>query len=105
MGLNKSLIPLVKEDAPYTDAAPDLFGSEFAKRSKEFLEQVKTTRSSLPAKSHYSGSNYSGSNSGNKGKSLFRRGQSSGRTWAYKRGGASNQYRGRGDQQTRDIKN
>ena len=42
MGLNKSLLPLVKEDAPYTDAAPDLFGSEFAKRSKEFLEQVKT---------------------------------------------------------------
>ena len=55
-GLNKSLLPLVKEDAPYTDAAPDLFGSEFAKRSKEFLEQVKTIRSSLPTKTHYSGS-------------------------------------------------
>ena len=49
--LNKSLMPLIKDDAPYADAAPELFGPDFAKRSKEFLEQVKTIRSSLPTKS------------------------------------------------------
>ena len=53
--VNKALIPLVKDDAPYTDAAPDLFGSEFSKRSKEFLKQVKTIRSSLPTKQRQKG--------------------------------------------------
>ncbi len=104
--LNKSLMPLVKDDTPYMDAAPDLFGSDFAQRSKEFLEQVKAIRSSLPTRS-----------SGNpdyKGKPLFRKGQSSGRTGAYNRGGASNQYRpnqyrsfrgGRGDRRAHQDKN
>ena len=84
-GVNKSLIPLVKDDSPYVDAAPDLFGPDFAKRSKEFLDQVKMIRSSLPTKGH---------NPENKGRPLFRKGQSSGRTGAFKRGGASISYTG-----------
>lgn len=35
--INKSLLPLVKDDVPYMEAAPELFGADFAKRSKEFL--------------------------------------------------------------------
>ena len=34
--INKLLLPLVKEDQPYADSSPDLFGADFAKRSKEF---------------------------------------------------------------------
>ena len=37
----KSMMPLVKDDAPYADTTPDLFGSELSKQSKELLEQVK----------------------------------------------------------------
>ncbi len=99
--LNKSLLPLVKEDTPYMEAAPDLFGSDFAKRSKEFLEQVKTIRSSLPAKP--SGHHHPYDKRGSK--PLFRRGQSSGRTGPYKRGGAFKYDRSRGDRQSHDNKN
>lgn len=80
--VNKSLVPLVKEDKDYVDAYPDLFGADFAKRSKEFLDQVKALRSSLPNKSEV----YK--------KPLFRKGQSSGRTGAFRRGGGPNQFRG-----------
>ena len=76
--INKSLLPLVKEDSSYSDVSPDLFGADFAKRSKDFLDQVKALRSSMPSKDYK--------------KSLFRKGQSSGRTGANYRGGASNRY-------------
>ena len=56
----------MRDDAPYTDAALDLFGSEFPKRSKEFLEQEKTIRSSLPTIAYTTET---------KGKSHFRGGQ------------------------------
>ena len=29
---NKSLVPIVKEDQPYANASPDLFGTNFAKK-------------------------------------------------------------------------
>ena len=45
---NKSLLPLVKEDKDFTGTAPNLFGTDFAKRSKEFTDQIKEMRSSLP---------------------------------------------------------
>ena len=88
--VNKSLLPLVKEDGPYVNAAPDLFGADFAKRSKEFLDQVKAMRSSLPAKGDYR-------------KPLFRKGQPSERGTANKwRGGASFNFKGsRGGRHTR----
>ena len=47
--INKSLLPLVKEDSSYSDVSPDLFGADFAKRSKDFLDQVKALRSSTPS--------------------------------------------------------
>ena len=37
----------MKEDQPYINASPDLFGAEFAKNSKDFLDQVKALWSSL----------------------------------------------------------
>ena len=30
-GINKTLLPLAKDDAAFSDAPPDLFGPEFAK--------------------------------------------------------------------------
>ena len=48
--VNKALLPLVKEDDHFAGASPNLFGPDFAKRSKEFLEQVKALRSSLPVR-------------------------------------------------------
>ena len=96
--INKSLMPLVQEDEPYANSAPELFGADFAKKSKEFLDQVTALRSSLPKSKPQGGNTYR--------KPLFRKGQSSERTWAYKRGGAPGQYRrGRGDRQTRQDKN
>ena len=74
--IKKSLLPLVKEDSSYFDVSPDLFGADFAKRCKDFLDQVKAMRSSIPSKDSK--------------KSLFRKGQSSGRTGANYRGSVSN---------------
>ena len=48
--VNKSLLPLAKDDENFTTAAPLLFGGEFSKKSKDFLDQVKAIRSTLPAK-------------------------------------------------------
>ena len=47
---NKSLLPLVKEDKDFPGTAPYLFGTDFAKRSKEFTDHIKEMRSSLPNK-------------------------------------------------------
>ena len=40
-GMNKTLLPLSKEDDNFVEAPPNLFGSESAKQSKEYMEQVK----------------------------------------------------------------
>ena len=47
-GMNKTLLPLSKEDANFVEAPPNLFGSEFTKWSKEYMEQVKALCSTLP---------------------------------------------------------
>ena len=39
--LNKSLLPLLEEDDNFKDVAPSLFGPEFARKSKELIDQVK----------------------------------------------------------------
>ena len=46
--VNKSLIPLTKQEESFSEAPPDLFGSGFAQKSKEFLDQLKAIRSTLP---------------------------------------------------------
>ena len=42
--LNKSLTPLVKEDHHFREAPPNLFGPDFVKRSKEFMDQLQAMR-------------------------------------------------------------
>ena len=79
--INKSLLPMVQDDSPYANAPPELFGPDFAKKSKEFLDQVKALRAQLPAKTNQ---DYSSK------KPLFRKGQPSGRAGAFRRGGTLN---------------
>ena len=81
--INKSLVPLVKEDSDFSEVAPNLFGPEFSKRAKDFVDQVKTLRSSFTAKQDLQFR-----------KPLFRRGHPSERGMARTRGGGPNQYRG-----------
>ena len=44
--LNKALIPLAKDDGNFDNAPPALFGTEFAKKAKDHVDQVKALRSS-----------------------------------------------------------
>ena len=44
--MNKSLLPLTEDDDNFTDAPPTLFGPEFARKSKELVDQMKAMRSS-----------------------------------------------------------
>ncbi len=90
MQMNKSLLPLAKDETKFREAAPMLFGTEFAKSSKEYIDQVKAMRTTL---------NTSGSsgNSGNRTNKPYFRGGPSGRgAYHHQRGGASynNQFRG-----------
>ena len=39
--VNKTLLPLVDEDSNFGEVSPSLFGSEFAQKSKELVDQVK----------------------------------------------------------------
>ena len=77
--LNKSLLPLIKDDVDFATAVPFLFGTDFAKRSKDFTDQMKALRAATqkPTTSNYK-------------RPLFRRGPFSGRGRAPRwRGGAS----------------
>ena len=40
-GLNSSLMPLVEEDKNFSKAPPTHFGTKFAKRSKDYMDQIK----------------------------------------------------------------
>lgn len=86
--VNKSLLPLAKEEEPYSEAPPNLFGADFARRSKDFVEQVKALRSSLPARgSHREQA---------EGRKFFRRGPPSKRGGQRSgRGGVSNRFQQR----------
>ena len=44
--VKKSLVPLVKQE-DFNGSTPNLFGADFAKKSKEYIEQVRVMRSSL----------------------------------------------------------
>ena len=48
--MNKVLLPLPRDDEYFTEAAPQLFGTDFTRQSKEFMDQVKAIRSTLPSK-------------------------------------------------------
>ena len=39
--VNKSMLLMVKDNASYVEAFHDLFGLDFAKKSKEFIDNVK----------------------------------------------------------------
>ena len=43
--INKNLTPLVQDDLEFAEVVPNLFGPDFSKRAKEYLDQVKTLRS------------------------------------------------------------
>ena len=49
--INKALLPIVGDDNNFKEATPLLFGMEFAKKSKEMVEQVKAMRSTITKKS------------------------------------------------------
>ena len=79
---NKSLLPLVKEDKDFAETTPYLFGADFAKRSKDFTDQIKAMRSTLPIKTEYRSS-----------RPLFRKGQPPGRGTAHRgRGGGPSNF-------------
>ncbi len=48
--LNKALLPVAKEATNFQSAPPSLFGTEFAKKAKDHVNQVKAMRGSLPTK-------------------------------------------------------
>ena len=48
--LNKTLQPLASKDTLYVDAPPALFGSEFAKKSKDHIDQIKAITASSARK-------------------------------------------------------
>ena len=57
--VNKALLPLAKDDKGFTEAPPLLFGPNFAKRSKEFLDQVKAIKQpSLPKAKNSQGNHF-----------------------------------------------
>ena len=48
--INQALMPIVQEEVNFEDSAPSLFGSGFAKKSKELMDQLKAMRTSIPKK-------------------------------------------------------
>ena len=76
--MNKSLLPLAKDETKFTEAAPMLFGTEFAKSSKEYIDQVKAMRTTL------------NTNTNNRTNKPYFRGGPSGRgAYSHQRGGAT----------------
>ena len=45
--MSKAFFPLTEEDKKFIDASPSLFGSAFAQKPKELVDQVKAMRSHL----------------------------------------------------------
>ena len=44
ISINRNLSPYVTDDVDFIKAAPNLFGSDFSKRAKDHLDQVKSFR-------------------------------------------------------------
>uniref|UniRef100_A0A1X7VGZ5 Uncharacterized protein n=1 Tax=Amphimedon queenslandica TaxID=400682 RepID=A0A1X7VGZ5_AMPQE len=43
--INRNLIPMLQDDVIFGDVAPNLFGPDFSRRAKEFLDQVSALKS------------------------------------------------------------
>lgn len=84
---NKTLQPLADKDDEFKDAAPALFGTDFARRAKEHLDQVKTLRSAKKDPPDDRRQPFRGGPSGNRGK-FFGQGHFRGP----RRGGAPYRY-------------
>lgn len=50
---NKALLPIVGDASNFRDAAPLLFGTEFAKKGNEMVDQVRAMRSTIPKKQEW----------------------------------------------------
>ena len=87
--INKNLVPLVQEDSEFADASPNLFGPAFSKRAKEYLDQIKTLKATLPPRHQTSGEQQYR-------KPFFRKGLPSGRGMARGRGGGPSHSSRRG---------
>lgn len=48
--INEALMPIVQEEGNFKEAPPQLFGSDFAKKAKDHVDQMKAMRASLPKK-------------------------------------------------------
>ena len=48
--VNKVLLPLARDEEHFTEAAPQLFGTDFARQSKGFMDQVGAILSTVPSK-------------------------------------------------------
>ena len=82
--INKSLLPLVKDDTDFIEAAPNLFGPNFSKRAKDHLDQVKSLKAAAFPVRQQSSHNYNRpQGSGH----VFHRGHPSARGQARGRGG------------------
>ena len=56
--INKSLLPLVKDDTDFIEAGPNLFGPDFSKRAKDHLDQVKSLKAAAFPMRQQSSHNY-----------------------------------------------
>ena len=65
--LNKSVQPLAKKDDLFKDAASLLFGTEFAKKSKDEVDLMKAITAVLPSKKSLKPPPFGGGPSGNRG--------------------------------------
>ena len=50
--INDNLTPLIQDESQFTDFAPYLFGSDFVKQAKEYLDQVGALKSTLTDREH-----------------------------------------------------
>lgn len=48
LAINKTLLPIAQSDENFVGAAPSLFGPEFGKQSKDYVDQVRALRATLP---------------------------------------------------------
>ena len=48
--MNKTLVPLAQDDTNFQGVAPSLFGTEFAKKMKDHVDQIRALRSVIPRK-------------------------------------------------------
>ena len=78
--LNKALLPIIGDDSNFKEAAPLLFGMEFAEKGKELVDQVTVMKSTITKKQEWKPPSFRGGPPNNWG----------GFSRKYERGGAQN---------------